>query len=72
MTKEGKINMWFDTYEGAMNDLRKEYEIRFAELPVNSYGETSAAAVLDLNMWKVEQENRIRREMIAQAAEMFG
>lgn len=72
MTKEGKINMWFDMYEEATEDARKEYERRFAELPVNSRGETDADALLALNMWKVEQGNFIRRELVRMAAEMFG
>lgn len=71
MTAQRKIEEWFDIYDAAMADVREEYEARFRELPVNRYGETKASALLDLNMWKVEQENRIRREMVERAREAF-
>lgn len=50
MTTQRRIEEWFDTYDAAMSDVREEYEARFRELPVNSYGETKASALLDLNM----------------------
>lgn len=43
--------------------LVREYRERFDNLPVNSFGETSAEALLKLNEWYREEEKRINQIM---------
>lgn len=72
MTLEMKIRRALDAYDDRMAELRKEYGKRFDRLPVNTYGETSARALLDLNAWSVQTENEIKREFIAAVHEAEG
>jgi hypothetical protein len=72
MTTEKMVMDWFNEYEEKKKQLSASYDFGFERLPVNEAGETSAEALLDLNRWYEDQENKIRTEMMLKAKAMFG
>lgn len=64
MTKEMKIRRAMDRYDDRIEAINTEYNLRFHNLPVNSFGETSARAVLDLNAWSIQKKNEARQEFM--------
>ena len=70
MTKEGMIRKALDDYDDKMARLEADYDWKYDYLPVNKLGEVKAEALLGLNMWKLERENKIKAEMVAAVMEM--
>ena len=73
--KEKEIAMvkaWLDEYDEKKASLKASYEFGVEWLPVNEAGETDAEALLNLNKWYAEQENKIKTEMALKAKNMFG
>ena len=64
MTMEMQIRRIFDRYEDAMEILNKTYDSKIDRISVNPAGEVSASELLDINAWQVQEENRIKKEMI--------
>lgn len=46
------------------HELEREYNRRFDDLPVNSFGETSAEELLKLNEWYQNERDQINQIMI--------
>jgi hypothetical protein len=63
MTTEGKILYALDKYYEAMKGLDERYRTRQDNLPVNEAGEVDARAVLEVNAWYIEQQNKIKMSL---------
>ena len=64
MNVEMKVKRLLDEHDDKLKALNNSYWIKFDGLAVNQFGETDADAVLELNMWFVETENKIKNEFV--------
>ncbi len=69
---EELVKAWLEEYDQKKKSLVAGYEFGFEWLPVNEAGETDAKALLDLNKWYQDQENKIKLEMTEKAKVLFG
>lgn len=69
MTKEMKIRRAMDRYDDRIEAINTEYNLRLNNLPVNSFGETSARSVLDLNAWSIQKKNEARQQFMKELKE---
>ena len=64
MTKEMMIKRALYRYDDRIKAINTEYNLRFHNLPVNSFGETSAESLLELNAWSIQKENEAKQEFV--------
>ena len=51
MTKEERLMALFEAYNNRKEEIEKEYDRRFDNVPVNKYGEADADYILKVNEW---------------------
>ena len=61
---------WYEMRKRKMTHLKRAYNYRFDNLPVNNYGEVIAENLLKLNKWAEEEKQRINALMVGLAGQI--
>lgn len=65
MRLDTAIKMLLDEYDEKIELLKREYAERILGRSVTPDGEASLMETLEINMWQVQEKNRIENELIA-------
>ena len=65
MRLDTAIKMLLDEYDEKIELLKREYAERILCRSVTPDGEASLRETLEINMWQVQEKNRIENELIA-------